>query len=149
MNEILSLSDFHDGSNNNKRAYYYLSMHCNNTISEQIKLYCGPKYSIFESTNNSLTFPKIVYIDKFLLNFRVNIQNAYPDLREVGKFDCEHTMITELGNIVSIDLFFDMNLLLFPTDNFKPKLRCKPLGDKMYRFTSDKGSWDVRVNRYN
>ena len=129
--------------------YYYLSLHCNNTVSEQIELYCGPKYITFESVDKSLTFPKIVYIDKFSLNSTISMEDAFPDLRKVGRFDCNLNGIAELGNIVSIDFFFDMNRLLFPTDNFKPKLRCKPLGDKMYRFTSDKGSWDVRVNRYN
>ena len=151
MNEILFLSDFYEGSEDVYTAYYYLSLHCHTTPSSQIKLYCGNKYSIFVLKDVSLTFPKIVYIDKFLLNTKISMEDSFPDLREVGKFDyIVGSNINEFGYISSIGFFVDMRQLMLPSPrkNYFSKLKCEPLGDDMYRFTSDKGSWDIRVNDY-
>ena len=148
--EILFLDYFHDGSNDKKTAYHNLSEHCNRT-DNKIKLYRGDNFSNFEHKMTSLTYPNIVCIESLFLYANSDIRHSFPDLKEIGNLLSANPYdIDDLGNIASVDVFMDMTEMLDPEKikKLNPKITCKPLGNKMFRFTSDKGTWDIRVNKY-
>jgi len=83
-------------------------------------------------------------------NFSKNEIKIY-SLKKIGELLSANPYdIDDLGNIASVDVFMDMTEMLDPEKikKLKPKITCKPLGDKMFRFTSRKGTWDIKVNKY-
>ena len=149
--EILFLDYFRDSSFGIGNMYRNLSEHCHRGDSE-IKLYCGDAHWYFGIKDGSITFPNIVYIEKLYLFPEFSTQDIYPDLKEVGRLLINNfENIDDLGFIDQVDFFVDLVPLIYPQKikHFNPKLRCIPLGDKMYRFTSNKGTWEIKVNGYN
>ena len=150
MEERLIINYFHDGSYNKSTAYANLSWHCNFSENE-IKIYSGPNFRNFECYIEGLTFPNIVYIESLFLYANSDIRRSFPDLKKIGELLSANPYdIDDLGNIASVDVFMDMTEMLDPEKikKLKQKITCKPLGDDMYRFTSRKGTWDIKVNSY-
>lgn len=150
MEERLILNYFYDGGHNKDIVYHNLSMHCRYS-KNKIKIYRGVNFRNFECRNKKFTFPNIVYIETLFLYQNSDIRHSLPDLKEVGELlSASPYNIDDLGNIARVDFFMDMSIMLDPKQikKFNPKTTCKPIGDKMFRFTSDKGTWDIKVNKY-
>ena len=150
MDEILNVYDFYYEGCKYPHGVANLSRHCNLTPSDSIII------NSYLIPFAGLTFPKVVHathLDLSSAQSYINMYEAFPDLKSVGFFEGGRGQIDDFGHIIKINHFKGMQQYL-DTDKRKYhpyviKTTCEPLGDDMYRFTSDKGSWDIRVNRYN
>ena len=141
MEEVLEVYDFICDGCEYRDIVANLSRHCNLTPSDEIKIkgYLKPFAG--------LTFPKVVYAHHLDLGGNINTSEVFPDLKTVNFFEGSKGQIDDFGYIIKINYFKGMQLYL--DDLYYLHSVCKPLGNKMYRFTSDKGSWDIKVNVYN
>ena len=128
-----------------------ISMHCHFTPSDEIAIYGSPKHKYLICNYDSITFPKVVYVDMLDLGIYATLVDVLPDVKKIGVFWPEPVDIDDFGKIQEINIFHGMSNFLDPKrrDHFYIKTTCEPLGDDMYRFTSKKGSWDIKVNKYN
>jgi hypothetical protein len=149
--ETLTLDDFNCQGCSDKDVMVNLSRHCNLTPSDEIAIYGSPNYKYLICKYDSITYPKVVYVDKLDLGRNATLVNVLPDIKKIGTFWPDAADTDDFGNILEIDLFAGMSIFFDPMrrDYFNIETTCEPLGNKMYRFTSKKGSWDIKVNRHN
>lgn len=149
--EILTLDDFNCQGCSDKDVMVNLSMHCHATTSKQIAIYGSPDRMYLICNDDSITYPKVVYVDKLDLGRNATLVNVLPDIKKIGTFWPDAADIDDFGNILEIDLFAGMSNFFDPKrrDHFNIKTTCEPLGNDLYVFTSKKGSWDIKVNRHN
>ena len=130
-----------------------ISRHCHLTPSDEIYVYSRTDdKKILTCISNEITYPKVVYADNLEVFHFCLIPVVLPDLSKVGNFKCNIYDIDDFGKIKEINYFFGLNEYLKANWWVKKpsfKCKCKPLGDDMYRFTSKKGSWDIKINDYN
>jgi len=124
-----------------------ISNHCN-SINDDFMIYSRgePLYTF----GQLLTFPKVVYVEYLKVVKDKSLFKSLPDLKRVGNLQV-HFFMEDLGPIKEIDNFFSMSSFLKFTmmDTFrKGVMRCTSLGDNMFKFTSRKGSWVIKVNQY-
>ena len=148
--EIIYVEDFYTGGNEYTNYYDYMvniSNHCN-SINDEFMIYSrGEPLYTFEK---KLTFPKVVYVQYLTIVKDKSLFKSLPDLKRVGNLQV-HFFMEDLGPIKEIDNFFSMSSFLKFTmmDTFrKGVMRCTSLGDNMFKFTSRKGSWVIKVNQY-
>jgi hypothetical protein len=149
--EIIYIKDFDcDGCNFND-VMDNISRHCHITPSDEIAIYGSPNYKYLICNNDSITFPKVVYVDMLHLLRDVTLVKVLPDIKKIRIFWPNSRDIDDFGKIQEINRFTGMSNFLDPSSRkfFNIKTRCKKLNDDMYRFTSKKGSWDIKINDYN
>jgi len=73
-----------------------------------------------------------------------------PDIKKIDYFWANYLGMDDFGTIQEIGHFSNMSI--FTNSRYRKenniKTKCERIGKKMYRFTSDKGTWDIKVNKY-
>ena len=145
MKETISTYDFiYDGCRFRDIAVN-ISRHCNLTPSDEITIKKG-----YLKAFAGLTFPKVVYTHHLDLCSSINTSEVFPDLKIVNFFEGGRGEVDDFGYIIKINNFKGMQQYLDRDRKYLyyVKSGCEPLGDDMYRFTSRKGTWDIKVNSY-
>jgi hypothetical protein len=128
-----------------------ISAHCHSTPSDEIAIYAESYKFYLVGYDNKVTYPKVTYVSELHLNKNVSLSKILPDLKKVGYFSPDYFDIDDFGKIQEIDYFAGMYPFLdsMARNHFNIKTKYKPIGDKMFRITSKKGSWDIKINDYN
>ena len=153
--EILFINDFDCEGCEEYDVMENISRHCNATHNKKIKIhvrYSGLSgYSRLNCFDDSITFPNVVYVYSLYLSSNVTLTTVLPDIKQIHVlYNINVVNLDDLGSITNIGYFEHMSMLMV-TENitkFKTKMACSPLGNKMYRFTSNKGTWDIKVGAY-
>ena len=150
--EILFINDFDCEGCEEYDVMENISRHCNATHNKKIKIY--PNFSSYlrlKCFDDSITYPNVVYVYALYLCSNVTLTTVLPDIKNIHiVYNANVINLDDLGSITNIGYFEDMSMLML-TENiikFKTKMTCSPLGNKMYRFTSNKGTWDIKVGAY-
>jgi hypothetical protein len=150
--EILFINDFDCEGCEEYDVMENISRHCNATHNKKIKIY--PRFSSYlrlKCFDDSITYPNVVYVYALYLCSNVTLTTVLPDIKNIHiVYNANVINLDDLGSITNIGFFEDMSMLMV-TENiikFKTKMACSPLGNKMYRFTSNKGTWDIKVGTY-
>ena len=148
--EILYLDYFNCQGCSDKDVMVNLSRHCHATTSKQIAIYGSPDRKYLICNDDSITYPKVVYVHKLDLIRNATLVNVLPDLKKIGTFWPDSRDLDDFGKIQEIDLFASMSNYLKENarKHYNKKTTCEKIGKEMYRFTSKKGSWDIKINEY-
>lgn len=144
--EVINISDFITPNFRHHHIMDAISLHCNNTPSNEIAILCGNNPA-FDCYWEDMTYPKVIYIDKLYVRGSASLKIIFPDLVKVDDFTCDLHKIVEFGKIRKIGFFHDMSQILRKKRPIPP-LICEKIGNKLYNFTSTKGSWDIMVDNY-
>ena len=127
-----------------------ISRHCHLTPSDEIAVYNGGRFYFLNCLSDLITYPKVVSAERIFLCHDVSISKVLPDIRKIGKLTNNRYDIQDFGSIEEIDEFNIMSCFIGATERAKHNIQtiCEPLGDDMYRFTSPKGTWNIKVNKY-
>ena len=148
--EIIYIKDFDCDGCSYDDIMINISRHCHFTPSDEIAIYGSPLRKCLICNDDSITFPKVVYVDMLHLLKDVTLVKVLPDIKKIRIFWPNTMDIDDFGKIQEINRFTGMSNFLHPSSRkfFNIKTRCKRLGDDMYRFTSKKGTWDIKINDY-
>ena len=126
-----------------------ISAHCHSSPSDEIWIYAESYSFYLVGYDNKVTYPKVTYASMLKLEPNVSLSKILPDLKKVGYFwsTDDDNVIDDFGNIQEIDYFAGLNQFYHP-DPRVLKTICIPIGDDMFRFTSKKGSWDIKINKH-
>ena len=145
--EVINISDFYNPNFRHHHIMDAVSRHCNSPYTEEeIVIICGDNPA-FECYWEDMTYPKVIYVDKLRVRGSASLKIIFPDLVKVGDFTCDMHKIVEFGKIRRIGFFYDMSQILRKKRPIPP-LICEKIGNKLYNFTSTKGSWDIMVDNY-
>ena len=143
--QIIFVDDFKGNGSSMFDVVDSISQYCH-YIDDEIKIYGNLPSA------EDVTYPNVIYVDILYFLEGTSLSMIFPDLKKVGKFypsfDVypDYVDLDDFGKIEEIDFFNDMSL--FMGSRTSTIVDCEWLGDNMYRFTSDKGSWDIKVNNY-
>ena len=151
MKEIIFTNDFFCDGCQYPDVMENISMHCHFTPSDEIWIYERSDDDLFLACySEDITYPKVTYAETVKLTKDVSLIKILPDIKKMGELTTMYSDIDDFGNIQEIGYFNGMSDF---TNSRKRKLyniktKCVPLGNDMYRFTTPKGIWDIRVNSY-
>ena len=130
---------------------YNISMHCHTTPSDEIWIYSESYKFYLVGYDNKVTYPKVTYVSRLEIKPHVSLSKILPGLKKIGNFLTDWVDIDDFGKILEIDRFPGMSIFLDPKAREKYNIvtNCKPLNGDMFRFTSKKGSWNIKINDYN
>lgn len=128
-----------------------ISFHCEYSTGEKISIYSGHELQTLNCYDYALRYPNVVYVENLRLVYNVeDLKSVFPDLKKIGSFVTNYNKIQDFGKIEEIDYFLYMSFYFVSDD--RPKYNqitvCEPIGNKMYRFKTKKGTWDIKVNKY-
>ena len=149
--EIINVGDFDCDGCSYDDIMINISRHCHFTPSDEIAIYGSPLRKYLICNNDSITFPKVVYVEMLDFGTTATLVNVLPDLKKIGTFWIDPADIDDFGKIQEINKFSGMFYFIdsIARNNFNIKTTYEPLGNGIYRFTSKKGSWDIKINDYN
>ena len=151
MREIIYINDFFCDGCKYADVMENISLHCHFTPSDEIWIYERSDDDLFLACySEDITYPKVTYAEKVYLRTQVSLIKILPDIKKISTIAMGAKDIDDFGNIQEIGYFNGMSDF---TNSRKRKLyniktKCERIGKKMYRFTSDKGTWDIKVNKY-
>jgi hypothetical protein len=150
MKEIIFITDFFCDDCTNKDVMANISRHCNLTPSDEIWVYDGVPNFYLICFSEDITYPKVTYAESVSLSTQVSLIKILPDIKKIDYFWANYLGMDDFGTIQEIGHFSNMSI--FTNSRYRKenniKTKCERIGKKMYRFTSDKGTWDIKVNKY-
>ena len=148
--EIIYIRDFDCNYEINTDIMINIERHCHLTPSDEIAVFSGGSFYYLNCLSDFITYPKVVYAERIFLRNGVSISKVLPDIRKIGKLTNNRYDIQDFGSIEEIDQFDIMSCFIGATERAKHNMQtiCEPLGNNMYRFTSPKGTWNIKVNKY-
>ena len=150
MREIIYINDFFCDGCNFDDVMDNISRHCHLTPSDEIWIYERSTNFYLICFSEDITYPKVTYAQSVYLRTQVSLIKILPDIKKIGTISMSAKDIDDFGNIQEIGHFSNMSD--FTNSRYRKgnniKTKCERIGNKMYRFTSDKGTWDIKVNKY-
>ena len=148
--EIIYIRDFDCDYEINTDIMINIERHCHLTDSDEIAVYKGGRFYYLNCLSDFITYPKVVYAEQIFLYDGVSISKVLPDIRKIGLLGNNNNDIQDFGSIEEIHEFNIMSCFIDATERAKHNIQtiCEPLGNNMYRFTSPKGTWNIKVNKY-
>ena len=150
MKEIIYINDFFCDGCNFSDVMDNISRHCHLTPSDEIWVYDGVTNFYLNCFSDDITYPKVTYAESVQLARQVSLIKILPDIKKIDYFWANYLGMDDLAKIQEIGYFCGMsdftNSRYRKENNIKTK--CERIDYKMYRFTTPKGIWDIRVNKY-
>jgi hypothetical protein len=147
--QLIFMDDFNCNGCTYEDIFKNLSQYCH-YINEEISIYKRSYDKYLICVSNEFKFPNVVYVQDLHVLSYCSIPVSFPDLRKVGKLNISKEKIDHFGKINEINNFSGLDQYFYfrgwAEDEYP--FKCTPLGDDMYRFTSRKGTWDIKVNSY-
>ena len=151
MKEIIFITDFFCAGCNFSDVMDNISRHCHLTPSDEIWVYDGVPNFYLNCFSDDITYPKVTYAESVQLARQVSLIKILPDIKKIGTLSI--SLLSDIDDFGDIQEIGDFNgMSIFTNSRYRKqnniKTKCVPLGNDMYRFTTPKGIWDIRVNKY-
>jgi hypothetical protein len=141
--EIIFVDSFKYDGSTIYGQFMNMSKHCHITPSDEIKIYGS--LDIYDLPEE-IIFPKVIYVNDLSAIRSTNTSKILPDLVKVGSLLPIQGM-TDFGGIKEVDNFIGMTRFF---ESFKiHDIMCENIDGNIFRFTTPKGTWDIKVNKYN
>lgn len=150
--EIINVGDFDCDGCSYDDIMINISNHCHNTHNKKIEIYgSNPHYLHLRCTDNSITFPKVIYVSHVYLYNNAQLVKVLPNLEKIGTLCIYGNLdVDDFGGIKEIKYYHGMSKYFNQSsrDYYDIQTICAPIGYKKYAFRSKKGSWNIKVNNF-